>query len=159
IQERIFANALLGASEVFMSNFRLVIGVFCVLAAAACARADERTPSASHSQTLVASSDGRTPFVVSPDDRTVLPHHIERGTTSAIEVGTLPTRIARLGDRLFVSLRGERSVAVIGARAGAPLAVETKIAVGAEPFGVVAHEATRRIYVASSAADEVVEID
>lgn len=51
---------------------------------------------------------------------------------SDFQVGALPTRLARAGNRLFVSLRGQRQVAVLTDNDGAPK-VEARIDVGAEP--------------------------
>lgn len=80
------------------------------------------------------------------------------GPVVTVEVGSLPTRVARTGDRVFVSLRGQRQLAVLSDRDGAPT-LETRIDVGAEPYGVVSSPTSNRIYVAVSLEDRVLEID
>jgi DNA-binding beta-propeller fold protein YncE len=109
------------------------------------------------SQTMVASSDYRALYVANVDHGTV--SRVDpAGSVIEFQAGLEPTRIARAGDRVFVTLRGERAVAVFNEN-GTELELETKIEVGAEPFGVVANEKGDRIYVASSLSYRVDEID
>lgn len=69
-----------------------------------------------------------------------------------------PTRVTKAGNRYFVSLRQARSVAVLNESNGA-LVEETRIAVGPEPFGIVASEDGATVYVASALGGVVQEID
>jgi mono/diheme cytochrome c family protein len=107
---------------------------------------------------MVASSDYKALYVANQDHGTI--SRIDPSTRSVkeIEAGAEPTRIARAGKRVFVTLRAERAVAVFNEN-GSDLSFETKIEVGAEPFGVVANEAGDRVYVASSLSYRVDEID
>ncbi len=78
------------------------------------------------------------------------------GAVRAIGVGDEPSHIARVGGRLYVTLRGERAVGVFDEVDGT-LRERAKITVGTEPVGVVAND--KRVYVAASTSNEVVEID
>jgi mono/diheme cytochrome c family protein len=69
-----------------------------------------------------------------------------------------PTRVARAGDRVFVTLRAQRALAVLRDDGGA-LSLERTVALGAEPMGVVADEAGARLYVASGLSNRVDELD
>jgi YVTN family beta-propeller protein len=142
-----------------MSFFRDVFRVLGFFAAAACAPAIGRTPSASNSQSLTVSADGRTVYIVGTDDQTLFAHDLERDSTATLEIGARPSRITRVGDRLFATLRGERSIAVIDAPPKSALAVESKIMIGAEPFGIAALDSGSRVYATASSANLVVEID
>lgn len=72
-------------------------------------------------------------------------------------VGKEPTRIAIVGDELWISLRGERAVAVWST--GPEPREEARFVVGAEPYGLVASPDGSTVYLALSQQDEVVEID
>ncbi|MCK6546605.1 hypothetical protein L6R52_12215 [Myxococcota bacterium] len=76
--------------------------------------------------------------------------------TAQIQVGREPTRIARFGGRVYVTLRAERKVAVYE-DSGDGLRPVGAISTGAEPYGVVATK--DRIYVSSSVAGYVAEYD
>ncbi|MFN7144496.1 MAG: c-type cytochrome, partial [Myxococcota bacterium] len=76
----------------------------------------------------------------------------------SVEVGLEPTRLARAGDRIFVTLRASRAVGVLEDRGGTLVRVDT-LEVGAEPYGIVAREDGEKLYVALSAQDQVAEID
>lgn len=110
------------------------------------------------SQAMTASSDYDALYVANVDHGTVSRVDPARGETAQIEVGAEPTRVARAKDRVFVTLRGERAVAVL-LEEGASLTLEAKIPVGAEPYGVVAREDGTRVYVASSISKRIDEID
>jgi mono/diheme cytochrome c family protein len=110
------------------------------------------------SQAMVASSDYSALYVANVDHGTVSRVDPQAGRYETFDVGSEPTRVARAGDRVFVTLRGERAVGVLREN-GASLEFETKIDVGAEPFGIVANEAGDRVYVASSLSMRVDEID
>lgn len=129
-----------------------------LLLLAGCA-AELRDPTfATGSRTLVADAAHDAVYVVDTDGGRLVRHDPATGATVAVDVGLEPTRVARAGERLFVTLRAERAVAVVEDRGG-ELVVAGRIAVGAEPYGVVAREDGTKVYVALSAQDEVVEID
>src|SRR5205823_2343533 len=86
-------------------------------------------------------------------------YDVENDAVHEIEVGAQPTRIARAGDRLFVTLRGEEKIAVLRIAPDRTISLETKIELGREPFGVAAIAAHHRIYATASASDLVFEID
>jgi len=113
---------------------------------------------ATGSNSLVASSDYQALYVTNPDQGTVSKIDVETGDVTEIEVGIEPVRIARAGDTLFASLRGERALAVLNEVDG-QLTVSARIELGAEPFGVVADEKGRSVYVASQLGGTVDEID
>jgi len=116
---------------------------------------DRRTPTGSHSIAFdehyevlaVANTDAGTISFVNESS-----HKVDE-----VSVGLEPTRIVRAGQRFFVSLRAERSIAVLSKRDGA-YRVEKKIKVGTEPYGLVATERGGRVFVAASTAGQVLEI-
>jgi|GEM_PF-517476 len=110
------------------------------------------------SSSVVASSDYSALYVANTDQGTISRVQVETGDVTEIEVGIEPVRIARAGDRLFATLRGERTLAILSEVDGV-LAVENRIELGAEPYGVVADEAGRFVYVASQLGGTVDEID
>ena len=85
---------------------------------------------------------------------------VDTATNEAVEVdvGEEPARIARTKDKVFVTLRAERAVAVLEEEAGR-LTVIDRIDVGAEPVGIVATEDGAKVYVAESTQNRVSEID
>ncbi len=129
--------------------------VIVAVALAACRGGDDGR-SASASATLVAARDGKV-VAVNVDEGTVTRFDPASGEAAEVAVGLEPTRIARGGDRLYVTLRGEGAVAML--RDGPVLEVEETAEVGAEPYGVVATADGGRIYVALSMQDQVQELD
>src|SRR5687768_5296405 len=115
---------------------------------------DDRFPTGSSS--VAATRHYDAVVTVNVDEGTVSRLDRETGAVRGIEVGAEPTRIARVGNELWVTLRGERGVAVLEDLDGALAKVET-LPTGPEPHGIVASENGRRVYVAVSMADEVVE--
>jgi DNA-binding beta-propeller fold protein YncE len=82
-----------------------------------------------------------------------------KGLDLEMDLGGEPIRIAKVGkDELWVTLRGERSVAILSTTSTLP-ELTTRLKVGAEPYGIVATEDGSRVYVAVSQQDEVLEID
>jgi len=75
-----------------------------------------------------------------------------------VEVGADPVRIARAGDSLFVTVRGSGEVVVLNDGNG-QLSEAGRIAVGPDPFGIVANEQGTRVYVAVGMSGSVLEID
>lgn len=117
---------------------------------------DPRFPTGS--SPLVTSSDFALIYAVDTDGGTVAAIDGSNNEVSQVQVGSEPTRITRAGDRLFVTLRGERNVAVLE-ETEAGLELISKIPVGAEPFGIVASEDGNVVFVAASLEGEVHEID
>jgi DNA-binding beta-propeller fold protein YncE len=109
------------------------------------------------SQTISTSSDYSALYIANTAERTVTRLPVD-GTPVEIDVPGEPTRIARAEDRVFVSLRGQRSIGVL-VDDGTGLDLETTIPTGAEPFGVVTSEDGERLYVAEALAGVVKEID
>ncbi|MCO4744864.1 MAG: c-type cytochrome [Proteobacteria bacterium] len=112
---------------------------------------------ASGSKTLVASADGSSVHVVNVEEGTVSTVHVGSEAVITTAVGGEPTRIARHGDRVFVTLRTEGSLAVLQETADG-LSVEQTLELGSEPFGVVVSE-QGQVYVALSREDKVVALD
>lgn len=81
----------------------------------------------------------------------------EASAIEALRVGGAPSRLAAFGGGWVLSLRGERSLAVLPA--AGPLAVIDRVEVGAEPVGLVASRDGRHLYVSLYGADEVLELD
>jgi DNA-binding beta-propeller fold protein YncE len=114
---------------------------------------DNRFPTGS--DTIAASAKYDAVVTVNPDEGTISRVDLATQKVTELIVGAEPTRIARAGNRFFVTLRGERAIAVISA----DFEVEKMIQTGAEPFGVVASENGKRVYVSVSQANQIIEID
>jgi DNA-binding beta-propeller fold protein YncE len=129
--------------------------VLATLALAACSSGlkDHRFPTGS--DTMVATARYDAVVAVNVDEGTISRLDLGSDEVTELVVGAEPTRIARAGNRFFVTLRGERAVAVISKS----FEVEKLIKTGAEPFGVVASENGKRVYVSVSQSGEVIEID
>lgn len=113
---------------------------------------------ATGSRTLIASADHTALYVVDTDGGQVVRHDPATGKSSAVAVGSEPTRLAQANGRIYVTLRAERSVAVLEDTGGTLKVVDT-VQVGAEPWGIVAREDGKKLYVALSAQNQVVELD
>lgn len=110
------------------------------------------------SQSIVAAEDASAVYAVDGDNGAVLREDLESGNLSSLEVGREPSRITRVGERLFVTLRAERAIVVLSDKNGT-LTLEHRIETGAEPVGIVAREDGSRLYVALSSQNEVQELD
>ncbi|MCP4868775.1 MAG: hypothetical protein GY898_08655 [Proteobacteria bacterium] len=119
---------------------------------------DNRYPTGSTSMISTAQYDAVVTANV--DEGTVTRLDLETGTAAAsVDVGTEPTRIARIsGDRMLVTLRGDRAVAKLDA-SGDDLRVIDTVTTGTEPYGIVAREDGSRFYVAASTEGIVQEFD
>lgn len=93
---------------------------------------------------------------VANQDTSITRIDLDTGVMKQIELGKEPTRIARFGGRVFVSLRNERAVIVLEEN-GTQLSQVGRIETGAEPFGLAATEG--RLYVAASVGGTVDEYD
>lgn len=117
---------------------------------------DNRYPTGS--QTLTSSSDYSRVYVANLDAGTVSVLSQSGSVLAKVDVGLEPTRIARAGDKVVVTLRGERSIAILSETPDGLSSAEL-IEVGPEPYGVVCSEDGAFAYVAISQGEEVVEID
>ncbi len=145
-------------SRLSASSLVLAASVIVSSALAGCAGSLADPDFSTGSSTLIASADGSALYAVNVDEGTVSRFEPATGVTTTLPVGLQPSRIARTKDRVFVTLRGERAVAVLQ-DIGGTLSVVDRINVDAEPVGIVASENGKRIYVANSQAESVWEID
>lgn len=111
------------------------------------------------SSSLVRAPSADRVVVVNSDAGSVSLVDTAAGTvTDQAVLGGEPVRVARAGERIYVTVRGTGQVAVLRVEGGE--LVETgRIEVGPDPFGLVASEDGGLVYVAIGLADEVVEID
>lgn len=110
------------------------------------------------SQTIAAASSGEAVYVIDEDHGAVNVFGADTVSIASVAVGLLPSRISRGADRVVVSLRGERAVAVLK-EDGDRLTLEKKIDTGAEPVGVVVTPDGTKVYVAASLSGLVQELD
>jgi DNA-binding beta-propeller fold protein YncE/mono/diheme cytochrome c family protein len=114
---------------------------------------------ATGSSTLARSRDDGALLAVNVDESSVTRLDPRTGETAEVPVGAEPSRIAAVGGSEFwVTLRGERAIAVLQDEDGTLRKVE-HLSAGAEPYGIVASENGKRVYAAMSQSDEVVEYD
>ena len=141
------------------SLIRFPVALALAAALAGCdsgALADNRAQTGS--STLVSSARHDALYVVNTDQGTLARVTPGTGRTSEVVVGHQPTRVTRVGDRLLVTLKGDRSIAEVQDVDGTLTLIRT-VPVGAEPFGIIATEDGKSVYVAVSMQDEVVELD
>ncbi|MCB9795562.1 MAG: hypothetical protein H6741_22905 [Alphaproteobacteria bacterium] len=129
-----------------------------LLVMAACTGSLDDPRFATGTQAAASTADHKAIYTVNPAVGSVTRFDVEANATRELELGGEPTRVARQGDRFLVTLRSERSLAVLEDLDGAPSLVET-VQLGAEPFGVVAAEDGSRVYVSLSQEHAVVELD
>lgn len=110
------------------------------------------------SSTIVTTARGAV-VNVNEDEGTVSWTNPDSGATVEMAVGERPVRLARVGTQLWVTLRGERAVAIVDVADDGSMSVVDKIDAGIEPFGIVSAEDGSRVYVASSRTGEVLEFD
>jgi len=111
---------------------------------------------ATGSTSMVTAKEGPVLYAVNVDEGSLSRLDADAGDLSEVDLGAEPIRVARVGDELWVTLRGERSVAIVVDQDG-ELVVDGRIDVGAEPFGIVATENGKRVYVAVSQEGQVIE--
>lgn len=117
---------------------------------------DDRFPTGS--ATIVTTRGYDAWLAVNVDEGSVSRIDRTSGDVQELTVGDEPTRITRVGKEYWVTLRGERAIAVLEDDDG-KLKRSDVIPAGAEPHGIVATENGRRVYVANSQSDEVTEYD
>lgn len=109
------------------------------------------------STTLAASADFTHLYVANTDEDTVARITLDGDKVEQPLPGR-PTRLARAGDRVFVTLRGRRALATL-TDTGVGLELDDLVTLGHEPYGVVASEDGARVYVASAMSGRVDELD
>lgn len=115
---------------------------------------------ATGSNTIVTSARHDAFVAVNVDEGTISRIDADTDEVTELAVGSEPTRIARVGNHEYwVTLRGERAVAVVEEGDDGALSRVAVLPAGAEPHGIVASEDGRRVFVASSQSDEVTEYD
>ena len=130
--------------------------VALMISPAACTDSDTNGAPAG-SQGMVSSSNRTALYVATGDDGVVTRVDVATGQAVQTRVEGEPTRAARIGDRVFVTLRTERSLLELIDNNGR-LTPGRSISVGAEPVGVVASQ-DGRLYVAVSLSGRVLELD
>ncbi len=110
------------------------------------------------SQTTIGSADHSAVYVVDADAGALQRVDVASGAVTSTDLGGEPSRVARGGDRVYVTLRDQRAVISLRDQGGV-LTVLDRVTVGAEPVGIVAREDGKAVYVALSTADQVVELD
>jgi DNA-binding beta-propeller fold protein YncE len=102
---------------------------------------------------------GGAVFVADSDNGALARVNVQTGDVQSLVVGSEPTRVARIGDTIYVTLRAERGVAVVTVGRDGEMALQGVYSVGAEPYGVVASPDGYSIYVALSVEGVVVQLD
>ena len=115
-------------------------------------------PPARGSGSIVSSRSGDAVYAAFPDEGVVTRLDVASGAVSELEVGGEPIRLALQGDRVLVTLRAARSVAVLS-WTGTAIEEMDRVEVGTEPVGIVAREDGERVWVALSTDEAVVELD
>ena len=113
---------------------------------------------ATGSQAIANSADYKAVYAVSEDDGVIARLDVETQKVFELELGGEPARVTRNADHVFVSLRNQRSIAVLQDQNG-ELKLKTSISVGAEPTGIVLNEKGHRLYVAEAMSQNIREID
>ncbi len=129
----------------------------CVVAGCTQSRSrDGRNPSGS--QAMISAHDYSALYVANAEEGIVSRVATPDLTVAQTSVGGEPTRLARINDRVFVTLRAERSILEL--RDNGERLIEVRRAqVGAEPYGVIAADSGDRLYVAVSMEGTVKELD
>ena len=130
-----------------------MVSILSVLVACSAERAQPGTGAS-----IVVADDGAV-YTANPWDGTVSRMDAAGKRTGEAAVGGEPTRMVRVGDELWVTLRSERSVAVLDLPASGAPREKARFTVGAEPYGLAVSSDGSRVYVAVSQQDRVVEID
>lgn len=139
-----------------MRDVRTRLGAWALLGAVACQPAVESGIRTSGARLVT--DDEREHLVVPDSDRdSVHIMSLDGRRAQEVVVGREPSRALVAGERVYVSLRAERAVAVL-ARVGERWEVVQRLPVGPEPVGLAFDGATERLYVASSLSDRVQEL-
>lgn len=128
-----------------------------ILMASACSLSSpDRLPTGS--QTIVSAENGDVVYAVNADEGSLSRLDVRTGELTQIAVGKNPSRVARSGDRLFVTLQGEAAIAVV-TDDGGQMSVTDTARTGSEPVGVVTSRDGKFVYVAVTLEDVVQELD
>ena len=133
---------------------RTRLSALSLLVCSACNQGLEDPRFATGSQSIVASEDGTRVYVANADEGTVSAVDVATGDVHELAVGIEPTRVARIGDRILATVRGERGIAVLRDDGGS-LVVDRRLDTGVEPVGIVASEDGTRFFVAASLSGQV----
>jgi hypothetical protein len=95
-------------------------------------------------------------YIANSDDQTIARLDLDTHVVRPFQVGKEPSRIARAGTNVYVTLRNERTIVIFDDKSG-DLEEVARIKTAAEPFGVAANDT--RIYVAASVGGVVQEFD
>ena len=106
---------------------RLALGGLLVLAACSTKVDPLFSPGSS---AMALSADGSTLFVADQDNGALARVNLATGDLRTVLLGMEPTRIARIGDTLYVTLRAERAIAVVDIQEGGDVAVRGVYPVG-----------------------------
>jgi mono/diheme cytochrome c family protein len=98
-------------------------------------------------------------YVADMDNGALARVQVSTGDVRSLVLGAEPARVVRLGNRLYVTVRAERSVAVVEEAADGSMTVVEMHEVGAEPFGIVASPDGKDLFVALSMEDAVVRLN
>ena len=140
-----------------MRNIIIGLATISTIALVGCGTSATDALYPSGSSTIVTSADHQKVFAVNVHEGTVSLLDPESEAIANVDVGDEPTRIARVGDRLVVTLRGERSIAELDGTTGEVLRVLPTT--GPEPFGVVATKDGSLVYVSVSMGGLIEERD
>lgn len=110
------------------------------------------------SQSVVMSADGAAIYSLLPDEGLVCRFDRESDEVDCLDLGGNPSRIALFGDRVLVSLRAARALAVLEDQGGGLVEVD-RVATGSEPMGLAVREDDQRVYVALHTEGVVQEFD
>lgn len=83
----------------------------------------------------------------------------DQAGVNVVPVGAEPTRLARIGETTWVTLRASGELVRLGWDAQGRPVIEDRVAVGAEPFDVAPSLVAQRLYVSLSQEDAVVALD
>ena len=127
------------------------------LMSAACTSDDQSGLEPTGSNPVITSQDSSALYVATADDGVVARVNIADMAVQQLPVSGEPTRVARIDDRVFVTLRTERALLELIDRDG-QLVPGRRVTVGAEPVGVVASP-SGHLFVAVSMSGRVLELD
>jgi cytochrome c553 len=116
-------------------------------------------PQASTSGRFVTRHDGNGMLLADPDLDAVSWYRPIASSGSPTTIAGEPTRLVRLGERYFVTLRASGEIAELSAAESEPPVEVRRAAVGSEPFDVVVSNDLTRLYVSLSMEDAVIALD
>jgi DNA-binding beta-propeller fold protein YncE/mono/diheme cytochrome c family protein len=102
--------------------------------------------------------EGEAVYFIDDDVGALVRYTPYDGLRTSLALGSPPGRLARAGDRVWVTLPAERGIAVVEDVSG-HLSLRGTLPTGAEPLGIAVTADGERLYVAASTAGEVEELD